>query len=217
MRASSARSHHSDCAAPGVNDPLIAKPSAASLRERHLDLGAGSAIEPASAAAVTGPRPCRRPRTISTSASSRDHGCAANSVGRVDRRRELRVREHGSRTAAGARRRPTARCGRGGFRIAATRATSRAFASASAARNAGHGSLRAISASVTKPSPSSASCSSSALAALGPRFRAHALDRRGVEPAQVRRRSSSSQRRPSPPACGAPRAARRRGTRTAAR
>ena len=56
------------------------------------------------------------------------------------------------------------------------------------------------------------------VAQLGPGLLAHARDRLGVELAEVARRSPGpASGAPSRPACGAPRAARRRGRRTAAR
>src|ERR1700679_938950 len=74
MRASNRRSHHSSsaepCAGPAPKEPRIAKPSASSAARAILILDTGSVSEPAIADAATGPRPSRRPRTISTRDSS---------------------------------------------------------------------------------------------------------------------------------------------------
>ena len=81
MRASRPRSHHSSSVASGVNRPRMAKPSVCSAT-RAAAISAGSTPrERASAASVTGPRPSRRPRTISTRASSRDQVLLANAAG----------------------------------------------------------------------------------------------------------------------------------------
>ena len=66
---------------PGVNEPRMAKPSAASFASAASTSASGSAIESASALAVTGPRPSSRLRTISINASAAGHERAANSAG----------------------------------------------------------------------------------------------------------------------------------------
>ena len=179
----------------------------------------GSAIESASAPAVTGPRPCRRPRTISTSASSHDHDCAANSLGAAIGGERCAC----GNTEANCGRRSAAthnaRFGGGRFRRSGRREQSLVtrFASVSVARNARHGSQRATSASVTKASPSKRVMQ---LVRRFPRWatlphgRARSRrDRGDPNPPPILRRASVG---PSRRACGALRAARRRGTRTAA-
>ena len=81
MRASSVRSHHSTCTAPGVNEPCSATPSAARLANTPARSAGARPRLSASASAVTGPRPSSRLRTISTSASSRDQDRRVNSAG----------------------------------------------------------------------------------------------------------------------------------------
>ena len=103
------------------------------------------------------PVPASRPRTISTSASSRVHDCAANSAGAAIGGESCGAWEHAQRTAAGVPPRPTTRLRRSGLTGVAASSFVTRFASVSVATNARQGALRATSASVTKARPSSAS------------------------------------------------------------
>src|SRR2546423_1399226 len=93
MRARSDRSHHSVVVAPGVKEPRIATPSDDSRSSAASTSLCPTANERASASLVTGPSPSRRPRTISSNASSRGHWRVANSAG------EPAPAHHGLRTA----------------------------------------------------------------------------------------------------------------------
>jgi len=198
----------------------MAKPSVASFASAASMSASGSPIDSASALAATGPSPSSRLRTISTSASSAGHERAANSAGAAIGGDTVGVRKHGGelrQTLGGnpERRFACGRCDRPGGSHGEPVAR---FASASAVRSDCHCSRRATSSSVTKASPSNASCNSSELTASG-----HASART--------RSIASGSSRPTPAAVSfvqptggssprgydAPRAARRRGTRTAAR
>ena len=169
-------------------------------------------------AVVTGPRPSRRLRTISTQRVLARPRARANSAGASIGGAPRAVADTDA-SNCGRRSAATQIADSGSVRIASCmqrRAPVRARARR--AMRASRSCRCDFRAAVTKPSPSSASCISSALAASGHASLAHALDRRDVEPSEVGRRSRRrASDAPSPPACGAPRAARRRDTRTAAR
>ena len=212
MRASRRRSHHSSSSAPGVKRPRIAKPSASSAasaarRSRRLRVPSGAA----SAACGDRPQPFepaaqdldqrRLPPTSSSRIGRRARRSSASSVASGHSALELRQALGGDPD----RDRPAA--------CEPRDALARAPARRSQSLQPGCG---LASLGVTKPSQTSASCSSSALAASGqasPRTRAMASGssrpRSAASPAPA---SAGS----SPPGCGAPRAAHRRDRRRAA-
>ena len=141
---------------------------------------------------MTGPNPSSRERTISASAASRVHARRANSsgaaIGGASSTCSNNACTCGSRSAATQMSQPLAGSASdaSGFGSIDTRVARPSRASAS--RYAGHPSLRADLRRRDESESEQRVVHFVGIARLGPRLGAHALDRRGVERAEGRRR-----------------------------
>ncbi len=159
MRASRRRSHHSIAASDaGVKRPCIANPSACSAASAASTCPMGNPAAAASAEAISGPEPSRRPRTSSMTALSVVHwpSCESGTAAAdAETASGNNARNKGRRSTA--------------IQIDRVPVSSRVTrrCAASSPSNSAQPDCRSTSDSVRNVSHNSASCSSSAFAASG--------------------------------------------------